>query len=222
MNKNIKENYLKIRSSLPDNIEIVIAAKTRGAEEIKQVISAGARIIGENYIQEAERVKEELNDLACDVSWHMIGHLQVNKVKRAVRIFDMIETVDSLKLAREISERSRQISKIMPVLIEVNIAEEENKSGVLPEDCESLIKDISLLDNLKVMGLMTMGPLTIDAEIRPYFKRTKDIFEKLKKINLPKVEMKYLSMGMSSTYLAAVEEGGNVVRLGEAIFGEGG
>ena len=133
----------------------------------------------------------------------------------------MIETVDSVEIAREINKRCAQIDKVMPVLIEVNSGREKQKSGVIPEDVEQLVREISALPNIKVMGLMTMGPRFGNPEdSRPYFVETRKIFEKIKKLSLPNVEMRYLSMGMTNSYKIAIEEGANVVRLGSKIFGE--
>ncbi|MBC7188640.1 YggS family pyridoxal phosphate-dependent enzyme, partial [Candidatus Aerophobetes bacterium] len=154
------------------------------------------------------------------VKWHFIGHLQKNKVKRAVEIFDLIETVDSVSLAKEIDKRCARIGKIMPVLCEINIAKEKTKSGVYPEEVEDLILEISTLKNIKVLGLMTMGPFSENPEeIRPYFRKTRDIFQKLKEKSIPNVQMKYLSMGMSNSYKQAIEEGANIIRIGTRIFG---
>jgi len=214
----IKQNVSQILSELPDGVQLVAAAKTRKPEEILEAIEAGAEIVGENYVQEAERAYELIGNKA---KWHFIGHLQKNKVKKAVKIFDMIETIDSFELAREIDKRCAQIGKIMPVLIEVNIGREEQKSGILPENTEQLAKDISALPNIRVMGLMTMGPLSGDPEdSRPYFVAMKKLFEKMKKLDLPDTEMKYLSMGMTNSYQIAPEEGANMVRVGTKIFGE--
>jgi pyridoxal phosphate enzyme (YggS family) len=142
-------------------------------------------------------------------------------VKKAVRIFDMIETVDSIEIAREIDKRCAQIDKVMPVLIEVNSGREKQKSGVLPENVEQLAKEISAFQNIRVTGLMTMGPRFGNPEdSRPYFFETKKLFEKIKKLNLPNIEIKYLSMGMTNSYKIAVEEGANIVRIGSKIFGE--
>jgi pyridoxal phosphate enzyme (YggS family) len=142
-------------------------------------------------------------------------------VKKAVRIFDMIETVDSFELAKEIDKRCAQIGKIMPVLIEVNIGQEEQKSGILPENTEQLAKEISSLPNIRLMGLMTVGPLSPDPEdSRPHFVEMKKLFDKMKELRLPNVEMKYLSMGMTNSYKIAPEEGANIVRIGTRIFGE--
>ena len=214
----IEQNVRQILSQLPHGVQLVAAAKTRSPEEVLRAVEAGAKIIGENYVQEAEQAYQFVGDKA---EWHFIGHLQKNKVKRAVRIFDMIETVDSLELAEEIDRRCAQAGKVMPVLIEVNSGREKQKSGVLPEDAELLVRDISGLPHVKVMGLMTMGPLAGDPEnSRPYFVETREIFESLKRLDLPNVEMRFLSMGMTNSYNIALEEGANIVRLGSKIFGE--
>lgn len=214
----IRENVQRILSELPEGVELEAAAKTRSAEEVLEVIEAGVKIIGENYVQEAEKVCAIVGN---KVSWHFIGHLQKNKVKKAVCLCDMIETVDSVEIAKEIDKRCSQIGKTMPVLIEVNSGREEQKSGVLPEDTEQLVREISELQNIEMMGLMTMGPLSGDPEdARPYFVETKKIFDQLRKLDLPDVAMKYLSMGMTNSYKVALEEGANIVRIGTAIFGK--
>jgi len=197
---------------------LVAAAKTRKPEEILQAIEAGIKIVGENYVQEAERAYEVAGNRA---KWHFIGYLQKNKVKKAVKIFDMIETVDSVELAKEIDKRCAQIGKVMPVLIEINSGREKQKSGVLPEKAEQLVRKVSSLQNIRVKGLMTMGPRFGNPEdSRPYFVETKKIFEKIEKLNLPNVEMRYLSMGMTNSYKIAIDEGANIVRIGSKIFGE--
>ena len=214
----IRENVKKILDELPDGVKLEGAAKTRTPEEILEAIEAGLQIIGENYVQEAEKA---FNVIGNRAKWHMIGHLQRNKAKKAVRIFDMIETVDSMKLAREIDKCSQKIGKTMPILIEVNSGEETQKSGVMPEDVLPLVQEITTLKNIKIVGLMTMGPFTGDPEdSRPYFQRTREIYEKLKEMDIPGVEMTYLSMGMSNSYKVALEEGANLVRIGTKLFGE--
>jgi hypothetical protein len=214
----IKENVKEILAELPEGVHLVGAAKTRTPEEIDEAVAAGLEIIGENYVQEAERAFQVVGNRA---KWHMIGHLQRNKAKKAVRVFDMIETVDSMKLAREIDKCCGKIDKVMPVLIEINSGEETQKAGVLPDDALTLIQEMSALEHIKIMGLMTMGPFTGDPEdARPYFVKTSEIFEKLKEMHLPNVEMRYLSMGMSNSYKVALEEGANMVRIGTKIFGE--
>lgn len=213
----ISENVKNILQELPASVELVAAAKTRTAEEIQAAIDAGIRIIGENYIQEAEEV---IRSVGRNVRWHFIGHLQRNKVKKAVDLFDMIETVDSFSLAKEIERRCRNRGKKMPVLIEINSGREPQKDGVVPERAVELIRQISELGHIEIQGLMTMGPYTGDPEdARPYFVETRKIFEQLKSMELPNVNMRYLSMGMTNSYRVAVEEGANIVRIGTKIFG---
>jgi len=216
----IKENIKKILEELPAGVQLVAAAKTRTVAEIVEAIQAGLTIIGHNYVQEAERAFEAIG---LKARWHMIGHLQSNKAKKAVKIFDMIETVDSLKLAKAIDKACRNINKSMPVLIEINSGEESQKAGVIPSDAVSLIKEISGLENVTIMGLMTMGPFSGDPEdARPYFKKTRELFKDIEQTNLSGIEMRYLSMGMSNSYRVALEEGANLVRIGTRIFGERG
>ena len=214
----IKENVIQILSELPQGIEVVAAAKTRKPAEVLEAVKAGIKVIGENYVQEAERAYDLIGTRA---RWHFIGHLQRNKVKKAVRMFDMIETVDSVQLAREIDKHCSWMGKAMPVLIEINSGRERQKSGVLPEDAEGLIRGISVLKNIKVEGLMTMGPRSGGPEdSRPYFTATRGVFDKIKGLNLANVQMKYLSMGMTNSYKVAIEEGANIIRIGSRIFGE--
>ena len=212
----IRENVQKLLSELPGGVELVAAAKDRTAKEVLEAVEAGIKIVGENYVQEAERFYRVIESKA---KWHFIGRLQKNKVKKAVKLFDMLQTVDSIEIAREIDKRCAQIGKVMPVLVEINSGREKQKSGVLPEDAEDLIRAISGLPSIKVMGLMTMGPRFGDPEeSRPYFVTTRKIFERLKKLKLPNVEMRYLSMGMTNSYRIALEEGANMVRIGTKIF----
>ncbi len=207
----------QILGELIEGVQLEAAAKTREPREILEAIEAGIKTIGENYVQEAERAYREIGGRA---EWHFIGHLQKNKVKKAVEIFDMIETVDSREIASEIDKRCAAAGKTMPVLIEINSGRESGKAGVYPEHAERLIRDISTLKNIKVMGLMTMGPQVGDPEdARPCFAETKKLYERIKELNLPNVEMKYLSMGMTNSYRVAVEEGANIIRIGSKIFG---
>ena len=203
---------------LPEGVELVAAAKTRTPEEIIEAVEAGVKIIGENYVQEAERAYAVIGNR---VRWHCIGHLQRNKVKKAVAIFDMIETLDSIEIAEEIDRRCAEISKVMPVLLEVNSGREEQKAGILPEEAEALVKELANMPHISVRGLMTMGPQFGNPEdSRPYFVETRTLFEKLKGLHIPAIEMKYLSMGMTNSYGVALEEGANLVRIGTKIFGE--
>ncbi len=214
----IRQNVAQILSELPEGVQLVAAAKTRSPQEILEAVGAGVRIVGENYVQEAEGAYQVVGNR---VEWHFIGHLQKNKVKRAVGIFDMIETADSVEIAREIDKRCAQIGRVMPVLVEVNSGREEQKSGVLPEEVEQLVRAISVLSSIRVMGLMTMGPRFGNPEdSRPYFIETRRVFEEIDRLNLPGVDMKYLSMGMTNSYRVAIEEGANIARIGSKIFGE--
>jgi hypothetical protein len=213
----IKDNVTAILKELPPGVELVAAAKTRTPAEILEAVEAGVKIIGENYVREGADAFRAVGDRA---RWHFIGHLQTNKVKKAVEIFDLIETVDSAGLAREIGKRSAAIGKTMPVLIEVNSGREPQKFGVLPEDVEKLVREISALANVTVAGLMTMGPFEGDPEAsRPYFKETKRVWDALRALALPGIEMRHLSMGMTNSWRLAVVEGANMVRIGTAIFG---
>lgn len=214
----IKTSVTEIVNSIPPEVMLVAASKTRTAEEVQAAIDAGIKIVGYNYVQEAEKIFQIIGN---QVQWHLIGHLQKNKVRKAVKIFDMIETIDSVELAEKVDKECKLNNKIMPVLIEINSGEESNKTGVFPEDVEQLIFQIKDLPNIRIKGLMTMGPRFGDPEkSRPYFKITKQAFDSLKAQNIPKVEMKYLSMGMSNSYPIAIEEGANIVRIGTKLFGE--
>lgn len=209
----LKPNISKLIKEIPPNVQILAATKSRSIEEIKSVISLGINILGENYLQEAKEKYAKLKGL---VSFHLIGHLQTNKVKEAVEIFDMIQTVDSLKIAKEINKRTE---KLMPVLIEVNIGYEKNKTGILPSDISEFLSSISTLKNLDVKGLMTMAPvMKLPEDYRRYFKKMKQIFEDSKAKNLQNIRMDILSMGMSESYMVAIEEGSSMVRLGRILF----
>jgi len=213
----IKENVRALLAELPPGVELEAAAKGQPPEKIKEAIEAGVKIIGENYVQEALLAQRVIGR---SVRWHFIGHLQKNKVKKAVEIFDLIETVDSLELALEIEKRAAAAGKVMPVLIEVNSGREPQKFGVWPEKVIDLAREIVNLPHLRLMGLMTMGPFTGDPEeARPYFRETRLLFEELKKMNLPNCELRYLSMGMTNSYRVAIEEGANLIRIGTKIFG---
>jgi hypothetical protein len=213
----IRENVERILSELPAGVELVAASKSQATEKVLDAIKAGVKTIGENYVQEAAFHFAAIGSRA---KWHFIGHLQTNKVKKAVMIFDMIETVDSVDLAREIDKRCRAAGKTMPVLIEVNSGDESQKAGVPPPCAEALIREIAPLPNIKVLGLMTMGPFEGDPEnSRPYFHKTRETFEKIKELAIPGVQMKVLSMGMTNSYKIALEEGATMIRIGTKIFG---
>ncbi|MGD0210843.1 MAG: YggS family pyridoxal phosphate-dependent enzyme [Desulfomonilia bacterium] len=214
----IRDNVLKLRSEIPQGINVVAAAKSRNAQEILEAIDAGITIVGENYLQES---KEMIEAIGKKAAWHFIGHIQKNKVKHIVPLFDMIETVDSLELSGLIDQHSTRHGRIMPVLIEVNIACEAQKHGAMPETVSELIRQISGLPNIRVKGLMTMGPFVEDPEeLRPYFRQARTLFEEIKALNILNVSMDDLSMGMSDSFRIAIEEGATMVRIGTKIFGE--
>jgi len=213
----IADNVRQLLEEIPEGVLVVGAAKTRAPVEISEAISAGIGIIGENYVQEMLRIQEQVEVAA---QWHFIGHLQTNKVRKIVGICDMIQTVDSLRLAREIDKRCGTIGKVMQILIEINSGREPQKAGVMPEYAIDLINEIAVLPNLSVQGLMTMGPLAGDPEdSRPYFVETRRLFEKLREDNIAGVEMRTISMGMTNSYRVAIEEGSTMVRIGTRIFG---
>lgn len=210
----IKENTERLLKEIPAEVTLLAAAKTRTPEEVRAAWQAGVRSFGHNYVQEAQAMLPQIDFTA---EWHMIGHLQRNKADLAVSLFDLVETLDSPRLARALEKHCAGQEKLLPVFIEVNSGREENKDGALPEDVDALVELISTLPHLRLQGLMTMGPLTGDAELsRPYFKTTREIFERIKKEN---AELRWLSMGMSHSYLTAIEEGANLVRIGTALFG---
>lgn len=181
-------------------------------------MEAGLTVIGENYAQEADEKARILGDR---VKYHFIGHLQRNKVKKVAGFVDMVETVDSVRLASEFNKRCKGINRVMPILIEINSGREPQKAGVLPEDAEKLIREVAEFSHVKVVGLMTMGPMFGDPEdARPFFIETKRVFEEIRSKDIPQVELKHLSMGMSNSYRVAIEEGANIVRIGTRLFGE--
>ena len=203
----------------PEQIRLVAVSKTVATGQVKEAIEAGVTILGENYVQEARDKIQQLS--AYPVSWHYIGHLQTNKAKYAVRLFDLIHSVDSLKLARELDKHAQKTDKIQPILIQVNIAEEKSKSGVFIEELTKLIKNIGQLSNVAVKGLMTMPPFfNAPEKVRPFFKELRQLRDQIKSENIPHVGMDELSMGMTGDFEVAIQEGATLVRIGTAIFGE--
>ena len=218
----IRDNVQRILKDLPDGVELVAVIKGRPAEQVLEAIDGGVSIVGVNYLKDVNKLYPVTGDR---VKWHYIGIARLEKHdllrRKYLEVFDMIETVDSVELAGGLDKKCSQIGKVMPVLIEINIAREPQKSGVMPENVESLIRGVSELKNVRIMGLMTMGPLVEDPEtLRPYFRETKRLFDYIKSIEIPNVEMRYLSMGMSDSYRIAIEEGANIVRIGTKLFEE--
>lgn len=230
----VKENIEMIRSSIANNVVVVAASKTRTVDEIKQAILGGISEVGENYVQEAEaKYGEKYGELReflkqYHAKLHLIGHLQSNKAKKAVEIFDVIQTIDTVKIAQIVNDKSAAISKVIEVMIEVNVANEENKHGCKIEEVEKIAKEILKMKNLKLVGLMTMGPMFGQRDesekgekLRPFFKQLKQKFDEMNgKLAENGFKFKYLCMGMSDSYHVAIEEGSNMVRIGSKIFGE--
>jgi len=214
----IEKAVKEIQKTIPSHVTLLAAAKTRTLEEVEAVIQAGVTHIGYNYVQEALPF---ISKIGTKATWHMIGHLQSNKAKITVENFDIIETVDSWKLALALERHCEKAQKSMPVLIEINSGREENKTGLFPEKVEELVVQMSGLKYVQVKGLMTMGPRFGDPEdSRSYYQTTYKMFEYLRKLNLPNTTMQYLSMGMSNSYLIAIEEGSNIIRIGTKLFGD--
>ena len=221
----ISDSYRKLRDSIKNEVKIVVSTKTRSVDEIIEVIEAGAEHIGENYVYpEASEKYEELGDMAIKVKWHLIGHLQSNKINKAIPIFDLIQTVDSIEKAIEIDKRVENAGKIfVPVLLEINSGKEKTKTGFMPviTAIKKSLTQMEDLKNIEIRGLMTMGPAEGNPEnARKYFTLTRKIFEKLKDVNTINSKMEILSMGMSNSYKVAIEEGSNMVRIGSLIFGK--
>lgn len=216
----IKNNVARICRQInknPDDIIFVCVTKTVGVSEIEEALSCGVSVLGENRVQSAVEKNEVLHGR---VLWHLIGHLQTNKVKPAVKLFDLIHSVDSLKIARKIQDEALKINKIQDVLLEVNLSLETSKYGFKKEEVLEVLGQISQLSNVKVLGLMTMAPLVDDVEkTRPIFSGLRKLSELVKGRNIANIEMRYLSMGMSQDYEVALSEGSNMIRVGSAVFG---
>ncbi len=202
----------------PSEIDLVAVTKTVDADRITAAIRAGVRIVGENRVQEALRKKPQVT---VPAQWHMIGHLQTNKVRKALQIFDMVQSLDSLHLAAELDKQAEKLGRQIEVLIEVNTSGEASKFGVQPQETQIFIRELERFPRIVVKGLMTIGPLTDDEQrIRQSFRMLRELFESLKSTDQPRVEMRHLSMGMTDDFEIAIEEGSNMVRIGRAIFGE--
>ncbi|HEX7415718.1 MAG TPA: YggS family pyridoxal phosphate-dependent enzyme [Smithellaceae bacterium] len=202
----------------PDSIKLLAVTKTIPTEYIIKAIDAGITMLGENYVQEA---KEKITVLGQRAQWHMIGHLQTNKAKYAVNLFDYIHSVDRLELAQELDKRARLIGRKINILIEVNVSGEKTKNGIPATTAIDLIKVTSKLENLSVCGLMTMAPYSDDPEnARPYFCALRNLRDNISRQQISGIQMEELSMGMTDDFEAAIEEGATIVRIGRAIFGE--
>jgi len=202
----------------PSDVRLMAVTKTVDDDRILEAIDCGVDIIGENYVQEAKRKTEKMGK---GVEWHMIGYLQSNKAKYAVRIFDMIHSVDRMSLAAELNRRAQAVGHPMKILIEVSTGGEITKSGAPMAEVPGLIRSLSSLEYLSIQGLMTMAPWFDNPEdARPYFRMLRELRDEIVRVNIPHIEMKELSMGMTADYEVAVEEGATIVRIGRKIFGE--
>ena len=207
------------RTRVPKDAPVTLIAVTKNHDvaAMREAIDAGATDIGENRIQEA---KEKHETLDRPVTWHLIGHLQTNKAKVAVKLFDLIHSVDSIHLAKAIDKEAGKIGKVQDILVQVNLAKEESKSGVYKEDLREMLDLVEELPNVRLCGLMCIAPNYDEVEnCRPLFREMYGIYQKVKEIPYQTANIKYLSMGMTHDYPIAVEEGANMVRVGTAIFG---
>lgn len=224
----IANNLNKVKDQLNDaaaksgrklsDIKLIAVTKTVEADIMNEAIDAGATDIGENRVQEVVRKYEAVRE---NVNWHLIGQLQTNKVKYIIDKVCLIHSLDRLSLAEELQKRCFKNNIVMPVLIQVNIGREESKSGILEEEIENFVHQVAVYKNISVKGLMTVAPAADDIEdVRPFFKKMYNWFNKIKDMNIPGINMEYLSMGMSHDFSVAVQEGANMVRIGTAIFGK--
>jgi pyridoxal phosphate enzyme (YggS family) len=203
----------------PASVRLVAVSKTVPADRVRDAIQNGITLLGENYIQEAREKIEALREFP--VAWHFIGHLQSNKAKYAVRLFDLIHSVDSIKLARELDRQASKIDKIQDILIQVNTGKEASKSGVYVDDALTLVREAGQMNNIAVKGLMTLPPFfNAPDRVRPYFQALRELRDRIASESLPGIAMDELSMGMTGDFEAAIQEGATLVRIGTALFGE--
>jgi pyridoxal phosphate enzyme (YggS family) len=199
------------------SIKLLAAAKSQDAELVRAAIVAGVSLIGENYVQEAQAMKAKIPEAA---EWHMIGHLQRNKAKSAIALFDLIESLDNIALARELDKEGRKAGKRVRTFVEVNLAGEESKTGIAKDQVFLLLQEAAKLTNITIEGLMTVPPFREDPDdARPYFRELRELRGRMQELQLPNMDLKELSMGMSHDYPVAIEEGATIVRIGTALFG---
>jgi len=224
---NIAENIRRVKERMeaaarrvgrnPGEIRLVAVSKTVDAERVLQAVQAGVEILGENYVQEG---KKKIDRVGHQVGWHFIGHLQTNKAKIAVRLFDLIHSVDNLELAEELNRAADQHGKVLPILLQINLSGEATKFGASEEEAFKMAEQISRMPALAVAGLMTLPPYFENPEeARPYFIHLRELGERLRREKILRLAMRELSMGMSNDFEVAIEEGATLVRVGTAIFG---
>lgn len=211
------ENACRRAGRTKDDVKLIAVTKTVNADRIMEAISCGIDAIGENKVQE---IVDKFPRIGQNVEWHMIGHLQTNKVKYIADKVNMIHSLDSLKLAQEIDKRFEAYGRIIDVLVEINIGREESKHGIDQDELIEFINAVRLYKNINICGLMAVAPAFENPEsARPYFRKMKELFDDVKHRNIENVNMKYLSMGMTNDFEVAIEEGSNIVRIGSGIFG---
>lgn len=228
----VSDNIARIRESIvqaavrarrsPDSITLMAVSKVVEPERIRQAYLAGIRVFGENRVQELADKASAVKDMG-NAEWHLIGHLQTNKAKKAAELFHAVDSVDSLRLAQKLDQAAESSGKILPVLIEINVGGEENKSGISPDspELEELLRGVEKLEHLEVRGLMTIPPYTEDPQgARPFFRKLRGLRDSIAARKPPRIHMDVLSMGMSHDFEVAIEEGSTCVRVGAAIFGE--
>lgn len=224
----ISENIENIRKNIdaackrsgrnPKDVLLLAVSKTVDVDRIKVAVDCGLNSLGENRVQE---IMEKYEPMGENVKWHLIGHLQTNKVKYIIDKVELIHSVESIKLAEEINKQAKKHNLVMDVLVEVNMADEESKFGVKPEETESFIRELALMDNIRVRGLMTVAPNVENGEEnRVYFRNMKQLLVDINAKNINNINMDILSMGMTGDYETAVEEGATIVRVGTGIFGK--
>lgn len=213
----IEENIVKIKKSIPEGVTLVAVSKTKPVEDLEEAYNMGIRDFGENKVQE---LMDKYEMLPKDIRWHLIGHLQRNKVKYIVGKVHLIHSLDSVKLLEEIDKHYKSKELIAQVLIQINIGKEDSKTGIYEEDLEELLEACERYSNVKVRGLMTIIPQGDEESCRCYFKKTKEIFEQLRLRKFNNIKMDILSMGMTGDYKIAIDEGSNMVRVGQGIFGK--
>lgn len=215
----IKQNIAQAKAKSPspqEKVTLVVVSKMHSSEELKEVLACEENILGENRVQE---LMEKYEQLPKDVHWHLIGHLQTNKVKYIADKVELVHSLESMDLAKEISKQMVKLGGVLNCLVQINVAQEEQKFGLAVAEAESFIREASQLEGIKIMGLMHIAPNFEDKEeTRPLFRQMYELFISLKEKNIPNVQMRYLSMGMSGDYEIAVEEGSNMVRIGSAVF----
>ena len=223
----VAANYRRIAGSIAEatlksgrdarQVKLLAATKSQTVELIRAAVDAGIALIGENYVQEAAGKKPLITGA---VEWHMIGHLQRNKVKTAVELFDVFESLDNLAVARELDKEGQRRNKVIRVFVEVNLGGEESKTGVMENEAAALLEQLANLSHLRIEGLMSVPPYKEDPEeVRPYFRKLRLLKVKLSESRSPPLELRELSMGMSHDYKVAIEEGATIVRIGTALFG---